>query len=301
MCERPSQSPPSLALSQRHFLRIVKAFDLSPTTLPSLFNFTGVHSKQYKLQPGSDKTETLNVVIKVTQKVEIANFLLSLSHSFKDKWTTALICGEGVVRRQSLDSRYSHRLASILALTESSVEFWTHPLLLPVALLRDCRDRTEISREALGDMLVDPENDVGVTFAGQARHGRSLENWPADIDITSATIGLHSTSAQIVFVGMVCGWPYDCAHFLLDSCGQIEERFPSPKRTSVVVDEYLANGVELHNKYRPIYKGLQGKSASSDESSKIILRTQSPSSTGLLAVTPPLGSGSTSRSFVAGK
>jgi hypothetical protein len=77
-----------------------------------------------------------------------------------------LICDEGVVRRQSLDGRYGHRLASILAPTESSVELWTHPLLLPIALLRDCCSRTEISREALGDMLVDLENDAGVTFAG---------------------------------------------------------------------------------------------------------------------------------------
>ena len=241
MCERPGQNPPSVALSQTSFLKIEKAFDLSPATLPSLFSISGVNSKQYKLHSDSDKIEILNVVIKATQKVEIANSLLSLSHNFETKWTTALLCGEGVVLRQTLDSQYGHRLASILALTQSSVELWTHPLLLPTALLRDCCRRTETSRDVLGDMLVELENDIGVTFAGQARHDRSLENWPADINIKSATIGLHSTGAQIVFVSYVCGWACDCARFLLDLSVEIEERFPSLKRTSMVIQEYLAH------------------------------------------------------------
>jgi hypothetical protein len=241
MCERPSQNPPSVTLSRTSFLHIEKAFDLSPATLPSLFSVDGVHSKQYKLQSDSDKIEMLNVVVKATQKVEIANSLLSLSHNFETKWTTALICGEGVVRRQTLDSRYGHRLAYILGLTQSSVELWTHPLLLPVALLRDCCGRTETSREVLDDMLVQLENDIGVTFAGRARHRRSLENWPADIDIKSATIGLHSTGAQIVFVSQVCAWACDCARFLLGLGEEIEEQFPSLKRTSMVLRDCLAH------------------------------------------------------------
>lgn len=132
------------------------------------------------------------------------------------------------------------RLDHILALAESSTKHWTHPLFLPAALLKNIRNRTEISQDLLSKRLVELENDIGVTFSGQAGHGRSLENWPADVDIKSATIGSHSTSAQIVFVSYVREWACDCTRFLLDVGEEIEEKYPVLSRTSMEFSEYLA-------------------------------------------------------------
>jgi hypothetical protein len=239
MCERPDQFPPGLQLSYTAFQRIEKVFNLSPATLSSLFQISGVYFKSHKLHAHSNEVESLNVVIKANQKVEISNALLSLSHNFETKWTTAFLCGEGVVRRQSLDDLYGYRLDHVLALAKSSIGYWTHPLFLPAALLQNLCKRTEISKDLLNDRLVNLENEIGVTFAGQARHGRSLENWPAGLNIISATIGLHSTSAQIVFVSDVCEWVCGCTRFLLDLGEEIGIKYPALTRKSVELSEYL--------------------------------------------------------------
>lgn len=239
LCERPWQSPPALQMSYASFKRVEEVFDLSPATLPSLFKYAGVHYRSYKRHAHSDKVESLKMVIKATQKVEISDALLSFSHSFDTQWTTAILCGRGFVVRQNIDDSYGLRLDHILALTRSFTEYWTHPLFLPAALLQNLCHRTEISTGLLNAKLIDLESDIGVTFAGQARHGRSLENWPADIDIKSATIGLHSTGAQIVFVSYVCEWACDCTRFLLDLAKEIEVMSPALSRTSMELSEYL--------------------------------------------------------------
>ena len=215
-------------------------FELSPATLPSLFTIGGVYSKQYKLQEDTENLELLKLVIKVPQKIEIANSLISLSHNFETKWTTALICGEGVVRRQIEDIHYGSRLNYMLALVQSSVDLWAHPLFLPVVVLQNCCFRTTLTREDISRELVSLENDIGVTLAGQARPRLSQEEWPAGINIKSATIGLHSIGAQIVFVSLVSSWTCDCIRFLLESGEDLDAKFPSLRRSSMVLQEYLA-------------------------------------------------------------
>lgn len=226
-------------MSYASFKRVEDVFDLSPATLPSLFKHAGVHYRSYKRHAHSNKVESLKMIIKATQKVEISDALLSFSHSFDTQWTTAILCGRGFVVRQNIDDSYGLRLDHILALTRSFTEYWAHPLFLPAAMLQNLCHRTGISTGLLNEKLTDLESDIGVTFAGQARHGRSLENWPADIDIKSATIGLHSTGAQIVFVSYVCEWACDCTRFLLDLAKEIEVMSPALSRTSMELSEYL--------------------------------------------------------------
>ncbi|ERF74519.1 hypothetical protein EPUS_03957 [Endocarpon pusillum Z07020] len=218
LCERPWQSPPALQMSYASFERVEEVFDLSPATLPSLFKYAGVHYRSYKRHAHSNKVESLKMIVKATQKVEISDALLSLSHTFDTQWTTAILCGRGFVVRQNIDDSYGLRLDHILALTESFTEYWTHPLFLPAALLQNLCHRTGISTGLLNERLIDLENDIGVTFAGKAGHGRSLEKWPADIDIKSATIGLHSTNLA----------------------KEIEVVSPALSRTSMELSEYLA-------------------------------------------------------------
>ena len=240
LCERPWQSPPALQLSYASFQRVEEFFDLSPATLPSLFKYAGVHYRSYKRHAHSNRVESLKVIVKATQKVEISDVLLSLSHNSDTQWTTAILCGRGVVGRQSLDDTYGFRLDHILALAESFTNYWTHPLFLPAVLLQNLCHRTGIFTASLNRTLTELERDIGVTFAGRSGHQRSLERWPADVDIKSATIGLHSTSAQIVFVSHVCEWACDCTRFLLDLAKEIEEMSPALSRTSMELSEYLA-------------------------------------------------------------
>ena len=241
LCERIGQYEAGLALSKKSFLHMEDTFELSPATLPSLFSTSGVYSKQYKLQEDKDNLEVLQLIIKVPQKVEIANSLLSLSHNFETRWTTALICGEGVVRRQYDAMHCGFHLNYTLALVQSSVDLWAHPLFLPAVALQNCCFRKTIMKEEISRELGDLENDIGVTLGGQARPRLLQEEWPGGINIKSATIRLHSIGAHIVFISLVTSWTCDFIRFLLDMGEHLDAKFSSLGRSSMVLQEYLAH------------------------------------------------------------
>ena len=90
------------------------------------------------------------------QKVEIVNYLLSLTYSFKTRSTTAFLCGGGVaLYRPETDEVLGWQLEQIKMLLKSSHRSWDHPLLLPAILLRTHSERVEVcANNLLRDLLL---------------------------------------------------------------------------------------------------------------------------------------------------
>jgi hypothetical protein len=240
MCEMHDQCDPRLEMSQGAYLDIQRTFNLSPATLPALFAFQGVHSS-HTTYDETGKPKTLQIVMKVTQKIEIANSTLSLCYDFKSRWTTAFLCGEGVTTKQWVDVTYGSRLKHMIGILQSCIQMWTHPLLIPAALIHGTCDRTETRLSELSDEVVGLEEALGVTDAGQAR-GQMLEactceeqgfvkgskscdhcKWPDGLNVKGVLAGLNATSAQLVFVGHVVGWEADCVEFLMELGKELDQ------------------------------------------------------------------------------
>lgn len=216
LCDRPNMTP-GMTISRMSFELIESAVKLPTATLPSFALVSGVCSERVIHDPKTGAITRLSVVVKANQKVEVANYLLSLTHDFITGWTTAFICGDGVIKLRECDRIYGSQLLQIIGLVKSSTRLSTHPLFLPTALLHVYHQRTEKRTCTLDYQLIELENELGVTFAGGA--GWSVDepqdNWPEYIDVKNTTIGLHSTTPQILFMQRACDWARRYADFVL--------------------------------------------------------------------------------------
>ena len=214
ICDRPNMHP-GMTISRRSFETIESAFRLPASTLPSFFLNTGACSKYTTYDPVTSVMSQLSLVVKATQKVEIANYLLSMSHDFTTGWTTAFICGDGAIKPRNCDVTYGNQLPQIVTMITSSTGLWSHPTFLPTLLLGNYCQRIEIRTRTLEKALLKLETGLGVTIAGGAGIGAiPQENWPENINVKETTIGLHSTMAKIIFMLRTCDWARRYSSFL---------------------------------------------------------------------------------------
>jgi hypothetical protein len=184
-----------------------------------------VFSKKITKEPQEDsRPSRMSIVVKAHKKRELANCLLSLSHNSTSEWTTALLCGHGIIKDLRCDEAYGRQLDQIIDLVTSTMHLWNNPMLLPVVLLQTCSQRISTSTLMLQQDLLDSENKLGVVSGGGARPLMGLENWPKDVEVKETTRELHSTMTEVIFFAGACKWASQYSGFLLgledEICGQ---------------------------------------------------------------------------------
>lgn len=214
----------ALSISEESFLLLENAFHLHPATLPSLFRHRGICFRQISYDAGQKEPERVNIIIKACQKVEVANYLLSLSHHLPTGVTTAFICGDGAMNPRDFDQepQFDH----ILALMRSSASLWTHPMFLPTVLLHNHWRRLENWSNSLEDDVIGLETAMGVSFAGATAHMQAAADWPLNIDVRGMAVLIHTTMTQTIYVGEVCGWGRQFAAFLLETDKEFQRVLP---------------------------------------------------------------------------
>lgn len=178
-------------------------------------------------------------MIKVPQKIQIANYVLSLSHNLSTGWTTALIHGDHamVLASNSQEDKASTVSEQIRALILATPTLWTHPLLLPTILLKNYMNRAEVFGWSLDDQVMTLENSIGVSFAGRLRRKMSAApqniNPPTRSDMRNLIMGTHTILTEIIFFSRVVTFNRDCAAYLFKLGEEMSPRIPSSRRASL--------------------------------------------------------------------
>ena len=178
------------------------------------------------------------IVIMVPQKIEIASYVLSLSHNFSTGWTTALIHGDCLMGSASgiAEDESATQSGQIRALIKATPTFWAHPLLLPTILLKVYMNRSEAFAWTLDDQVVALEESIGVTFAGRLRRKRPAASdniiLPTRSDMRQLTMGTHTTLTEIIFFCRVVTFSRDCAAYLSKLNDELGPRILAQRRAS---------------------------------------------------------------------
>lgn len=178
-------------------------------------------------------------MIKVPQKVQIANYVLSLSHNLSTGWTTAFIHGDHVLAApHSEEDKTSTISEQIRALIAATPALWAHPLLLPTILLKNYKNRAEVFTRMLDDQVVSLEHSIGVTFAGRLRRDMSavpqLPKVPSRDDMRKLTMGTHTVLTEIIFLSRVVAFNCNAAAYLLQTGDEINSQLPPQRRVSLL-------------------------------------------------------------------
>lgn len=109
-------------------------------------------------------------MVKVPQMYQIGNFGLVMSHSFKTGITSVFLHGWNVLTdiKCVTGQRTEPHLTHIRKLIRSNAILWTHPLLLPVILLKEHLSRASYFKGfTLLQITTKVEKSLGVTETGR--------------------------------------------------------------------------------------------------------------------------------------
>ena len=177
-------------------------------------------------------------MVKVPQKIQIANYVLSLSHNLSTGWTTAFIHGDHVLAAShSVEDKASKISEQIRALIAATPTLWAHPLLLPTILLKNYKNRAEVFTRMLDDQVVNLEHSIGVTFAGRLRRDMSTvpqRKLPSRDVMHELTMGTHTVLTELIFVSRVVAFNCHAAAYLLKTSDEITSRLPPQQRLSLL-------------------------------------------------------------------
>lgn len=121
------------------------------------------------------------IILKVPQKFEIGNHMLSLTHHTNSRWTTALLAGESIV--EALPLPYAQHTAPetlgwvspcsiIREYLIRSPSLWNYPLTVPCIILTDHLRRLQLySAKDLTQRVMAIEEQLGVTRVGRRGNG----------------------------------------------------------------------------------------------------------------------------------
>ena len=184
------------------------------------------------------------IVIKVPQKIQIANYLLSLSHNLSTGWTTALIHGDGVMGlasdgQENILSTISEQIQTLISATPN---LWAHPLLLPTVLLKNYKERAEAFALLLDNLVVGLENSIGVTYAGRLRRKLATASQnpklPSRSNMRQRTMGTHTVLTDLIILSRVVSFNRDGAAYLLKISDGISSRVTPQRRDSLLHASY---------------------------------------------------------------
>lgn len=123
--------------------------------------------------------------------------------------------------------------SQIISHLKSSIDQWTHPLLLPVLVAHNYRIRSHLFPLDLNDQVVALERQTGVVFAGRVVKAEELNMLPENIPrqkIRRLTRDMHPLMTEIIFFGGVVEWITTCGEWLealvkqVDDLDIVEER-----------------------------------------------------------------------------
>ena len=247
-------------MSKESYALIEEAFHLPAATLESIHHYQGVYSDYMTYTADTENEERLGrlslnscdwvyhllryvacpgIVIKVPQKIPIANYVLSLSHNLSTGWTTAFIHGDRamVLASDGREDKVSTISEQIRALILAAPTLWTHPMLIPTIILKNYMNRAEVFGWTLDDEVLILENSIGVTFAGRLRRNMSTApqntKLPTRSDMRKLTMGTHTVLTEIIFFSRVIAFNRDCAAYILKIGGEMSPRFPPSRRKSL--------------------------------------------------------------------
>ena len=175
-------------------------------------------------------------MVTVPQKIQIANYVLSLSHNLVTGWTTAFIHGDHVLAAShSEEVTISEQIRALIAATPT---LWAHPLLLPTILLKNYNNRAEVFTRMLDDQVLTLEYSIGVTFAGRLRREMSavpqILKVPSRDDMRKLTMGTHTVLTEIILFSRVVAFNCNAAAYVLKTGDEIHSRLPPQRRVSLL-------------------------------------------------------------------
>jgi hypothetical protein len=170
------------------------------------------------------------VTIKSPQMVEIGNLGLSLTHAFESGTTMAFIHGNNIWT-DDVDGKIhvEPHHARIEKLIRSTQSLWTHPLLLPLVLLRNNLSRAENLSSKLSGEVTNIERALGVNHTGRrtvaeigvtGQMKKILGQEDERIEMMSS---LTSAATDLSNVTRVLKWDKDCMQFLHQVKDQIDK------------------------------------------------------------------------------
>ena len=198
----------SLSLSRTDYESIEKAFHLSIATLPCLHARIGsLHSsKEVHCQTGALERASLVLTAPFTGGPTI----LSLTYDFSNNRTSA------VIFRRSFCTTQDDR-ARLHSLLESIRHLWSRATLLPVLFLQIYAEFYGQEQRRERSLLRNLEDSVGITkFHDPDNVVKSLERWPASIDVRYLTVVAHSVAARMVLAAEAFEWVNRSAKELLE-------------------------------------------------------------------------------------
>lgn len=227
-------------MSKESFVQTETAFGLHPATLQAIFQTEGVWFKTVRYTPGSRNVEQVNIIIKAAQKVDIANYALSLSYDLSARLTTAILVGHGVVSSSplyhytdvraddpTLKSFEASQSTQMMTLIGAAASSWAHPMLLPIILFQNHSFRAEAFKRYLDESVLKLEHSVGVAFP---HHNTSDDSSPFAENSRSRLYGytkeMHANMVQILFLTHVYQWASDCSAFLLNTFDEMVNLIP---------------------------------------------------------------------------
>lgn len=178
----------------------------------------------------------IHVVIKAAQKVEVANYLLSLSFDATSGWTDALICGDGVVRKREQDRDHGSQTKQLINAITASPQAWCNPLFLSYILLQNYAQRLEVSADILDRATLKLESKLGVTRVHENRKNMDRETWLQSIDPMQMTIELHTLLPHVGFMANCCRWLQNDARFLLGLEEELRADIAFPHQVAIFTE-----------------------------------------------------------------
>ena len=183
-------------------------------------------------------------MMKVPQKIQVANYVLALSHDLSTGVTTAFINGYcAMTMRKYLTDEIRHFVGNehsvqsqhILSEIKTNPVFWTHPMFLPTILLETHIQRVQSFSETLEDQVMEIERSTGVVFAG--RLGGQTQHPPKEHtrrDTHKLTQDMHTTLSNIIIFSCTTSWDMDFAPVLHKWCKEVAKSIPESRWRSTI-------------------------------------------------------------------
>lgn len=182
--------------------------------------------------------------MKVPQKIQVANYVLALSHDLSTGVTTALINGYCAMTmrkyltdeiRNFVGNEHSNQSYHILSQIQANPLSWTHPMLLPTILLETHMQRAQNFARNLEDQVMGIERSTGVVFAG--RLGGQAKPPPKEHtrrNTQKLTQDMHTTLSDIIMFSTSTTWDLDFAPVLLKWCKDVADVIPQTRWHSTI-------------------------------------------------------------------
>lgn len=186
----------------------------------------------------------LGIVIKVPQKIQVANYVLALSHDLSTGATTALINGYCAMTmrkyqtdemRTFIGDEHSVQSQYIRSQIQANPLLWTHPMLLPVVLLENHMERAKAFTVKLEDRVLELERSTGVVFAGRlgGREKKGARHHTRR-DMRKLTQDMHTTLSEIIIFSSATSWDVNCALAFREWCQDMPDLIPQQRWRSTI-------------------------------------------------------------------